>query len=139
MKKYILTCLILATLQSCKQTVTSEDLPKLNGYWEIEKVILPNGEKKEYKINESIDYLEVKDSIGFRKKVYPQFDGKFLINDLKEKLIISKSNSTYFIQYTTDYAKWKEEIIELHDSTFVVKNDAKLEYHYKRHQPFSIK
>jgi hypothetical protein len=34
-------------------------------------------EKKEYKINESIDYLEVKDLIlPLEKKVYPQFDGK---------------------------------------------------------------
>lgn len=139
MKKYFLTCFIFVTLQSCKQTITSKDLPKLNGYWEIEKVILPNGEKKEYKINESIDYLEVKDSIGFRKKVYPQLNGKFLINDLKENFIISTANNCYFINYKTDYAKWKEEIIEIQDSSFVVKNDAKLEYHYKKHQPFSIK
>jgi hypothetical protein len=139
MKKYLVTCLLIVALQSCKQNISETDLPKLNGYWEIEKVILPNGEKKEYKINESIDYLEIKDSVGFRKKVYPQLNGKFLINDEKENFIISNTKNGYFINYTTEYTKWKEEIIEIQDSSFVVKNDAKLEYHYKRHQPFSSK
>jgi hypothetical protein len=139
MKKYLVTCLLIVVLQSCKQNISETDLSKLNGYWEIEKVILPNGEKKEYKINESIDYLEIKDSVGFRKKVYPQLNGKFLINDEKENFIISNTKNGYFINYTTEYTKWKEEIIEIQDSSFVVKNDAKLEYHYKRHQPFSSK
>ena len=45
--KKIVGFLVLVLLMSCKQTITESDLNNLNGYWEIEKVILPNGEKKE--------------------------------------------------------------------------------------------
>ena len=32
---------------------------------EIEKVILKNGEDKNYKVNQSVDYFQLKDSKGF--------------------------------------------------------------------------
>jgi hypothetical protein len=139
MRKYILISLFLVTLQSCKQKITATDLPKLNGYWEIEKVILPSGEKKEYKINESIDYFEIKDFNGFRKKVFPQLNGKYLINDVSENIKIEQKSGIYFLSYSTDYANWKEELIVLQDSVLVLKNTQKIEYHYKKFQPFSLK
>ena len=139
MKKIIITTFIAVLLSSCKQNVTTADIAKINGYWEIEKAILPGGEKKDYKINEAIDYFEIKDKKGFRKKVYPQLDGKYLVNDLQENVSISDSSGIYFVNYKTDYAKWKEQIIEIHDSILVLKNKANLEYHYKKPIPFSLK
>lgn len=139
MKKSIVVFATFTMLISCNQKITNEDLPKINGYWEIEKVLLPEGDKKEYKVNESIDYFELKDKKGFRKKVYPQLDGKYLINDVKEDIVITDSSGIFFINYATAYSKWKEQIITIKDSTLVLKNAAKLEYHYKRQTPFSLK
>lgn len=124
---------------SCQSKVESNDLTKLNGYWEIKEVELANGEKKEYKINETIDYFELQNNIGFRQKMMPKFDGKFTTNDIKENIKITEKNSQYFIEYQTDYGKWQEEIIELADSALVLKNKEKLIYKYKRHIPFSLK
>ena len=56
MKKIVLF-LVFSLLVSCKQSITEADLQNLNGYWEIEKVMLPDGEKKEYKINETVDFF----------------------------------------------------------------------------------
>jgi hypothetical protein len=124
---------------SCQQKVKEEDLTKLNGYWEIKEVTKANGEKKDFNVNETIDYLEVKNKIGFRKKVMPQFDGKFKINDTKEYLKIIDSNNVYFIEYATEYGKWKEQIILIEDSLFIVKNIENIAYSYKRFKPFSFK
>ncbi len=129
----------LICLVSCKQDIQSGDLKKLNGYWEIEYVNLPDGSKKTYKINESVDYFELKDLKGFRKKVYPQLDGKYLVNDVKESIQIEQVESKWKLQYSTPYSKWSEEIVEIRDSVLVIKNEAKLIYHYKRLTPFSIK
>ena len=62
----------LFILTACQNKVTHEDLPFLNGYWEIEKVNMPDGQTKEYTINTTVDYIEMKDLSGFRKKVYPK-------------------------------------------------------------------
>lgn len=124
---------------SCGNSVSDEDLAKLNGYWEIEEAVMADGNKKEYTVNATIDYFELKGGKGFRKKVMPQFDGTYRVNDLSEKIAIVKEGGKTYISYTTEYAKWKEELLELDDEELVVKNQHDIEYHYKKPQPFSIK
>ena len=139
MKNTITILLFGLLLVSCKQSITDKDIVKINGYWEIEKVILKDGEKKNYKVNETIDYFELKSNKGFRQKVMPQFDGTFRTNDIKETISVNKIDNIFYINYTTTYGKWKEEIIEIHDSILVLKNKDELEYHYKKFKPFSLK
>ena len=126
MKKTIVLLGLIFILQSCNQTITDKDIANLNGYWEIKKVVLNDGDDKDYKVNETIDFFEVKDNKGFRQKVMPQFDGTFKTNNLKEEIFISNSDGNYFINYSTEYGKWKEEIIEIKDSVLVTKNDKEL-------------
>lgn len=139
MKQFFYFLLFLVVFISCQQQVAPESISKINGYWEIQKVELPDGQEKEYKINETIDYFEWNGNKGFRKKVKPQFDGTFLTNNEAEEIRISDSSGIYTIQYKTAYAQWNEEIIALTDSLLVLKNKQNLEYHYKRFTPFSIK
>ena len=145
MKNTITLFLSLLLLVSCNQSITDKDIAKLNGYWEIKKVILKDGEKKDYKINETIDYFQLRQAQsdkkwnGFRQKVMPQLDGTYKTNNLKEEISISNENGSYFVNYTTSYGKWKEEIIEIQDSVLVLKNKDDLEYNYKRYKPFSLK
>ena len=139
MKKAVLILVSLYFVVSCNQKITKNDISKINGYWEIEKVLLPNGDKKVYKVNESIDFFEIKNNKGFRKKVFPQFNGKYLVNDVKENITITDSSGIFFINYSTDYSKWKEQIVTLKDSTLVLKNDAKATYHFKKYKSFSLK
>lgn len=138
MKKIILF-FVFGLFLSCKQSISEADLQKLNGYWEIEKVELPDGNKKEYKVNETIDFFKITDKKGFRSKVMPQIDGTYLTNDLKEGVVVVLKDGDATIQYKTNYANWNEEIIELSKDKLVVKNQQDLEYHYKRPVKFSIK
>lgn len=124
---------------SCGSSVSDEDLKQLTGYWEIQEVIMPDGSNKEYKINPTIDYFEIKGKSGFRKKVMPQFDGSYRVNDLSEKISVTEEEGTMYISYVTDYAKWKEEIVELNDKELVLKNNHGMEYRYKKPEPFSVK
>ncbi len=138
MKKIILF-FVFGLILSCKQSISESDLQHLNGYWEIEKVELPDGDKKEYKVNETIDFFKITDKKGFRSKVMPQIDGTYLTNDLKEDVVVVLKDGDATIQYKTNYANWNEEIIELSKDKLVVKNQQDLEYHYKRPVKFSIK
>lgn len=139
MKKAFGFFVLITMLVSCNQSITLKDIAKINGYWEIEKVELPNGEDKDYKVNPTIDYFELKDNKGFRQKVMPQFDGTYLTNNLKETIEITQESGDFYINYTTQYGKWKEEIIVIQDSVLVLKNKEDLEYHYKKSVPFSVK
>ena len=77
MKQAVFTITSLLLLYSC-QTNRIENLEDLNGYWEIEKVIFPDGNSKEYTFSQSIDYFMLEnDSTGYRKKMQPQLKTVF--------------------------------------------------------------
>lgn len=132
MKVKLLFAIAFVFLVSCKQAVKETDIQNLSGYWEIEKVILPDGEDKEYKASETFDFFEIKGDSGTRRKGMQQFDGTFLTNDVSEAFTIKVKDGNYYINYKTDFAKWEEEILSISNEKLVVKNKNQLEYHYKR-------
>ena len=139
MKNYALLLFTSIILSSCSNRVSLDDLSKINGYWEIESVVMSDGAEKDYAVNPTIDYFEIKGKSGIRKKVMPQFDGTYRVNDLSEKISIVQKNDKVVMNYSTNYAKWQEELLELDDKTLVVKNQHGIEYHYKKPEPFTVK
>ncbi len=137
--KRIFLLIILTSILSCKQEIKEADISNLNGYWEIEKVELPDGDKKEYKVNETIDFFKIEKMKGFRKKVMPQLDGTYLTNDLQENVTVVLKDGDASLQYKTNYASWKEEIISITKDKLVVKNEQEMKYYYKRPAKFSVK
>jgi hypothetical protein len=134
-----LVLFFIMLLFSCHSNVKKEDIKKLNGYWEIKLVKFSTGKTKDYKINETIDYFELKSNKGFRQKVMTQFDGKFQTNGIKENIKVVENGNSFFLEYNTKFGKWKEEIITIQDSILVLKNKENLEYTYKKFKPFSLK
>lgn len=138
MKNTFMILVLSLLLLSCKQEIKPADIAKLNGYWEIEKVVFDKGEEKDYGMNESFDFFEVKNNKGIRKKVMPQFDGTFLTSDSFENVAVRFKNEKVFLDYKTDYAKWSEELISISDKELVVKNQQNKEYHYKKAAPINL-
>lgn len=138
MKNLFASLLLMALFTACNNGVDAADIAKINGYWEIEKVVMPNGEEKDYGANMSYDFFELKGNVGFRKKVMPQLDGTFLTNDLSEKLKVTFENEATWLNYTTPYTKWREELRELSDSEMLVVNAQNISYYYKKTGPINL-
>ncbi|SFJ09877.1 hypothetical protein [Myroides guanonis] len=136
-KYFIFSSVLL--LFSCQEKVDQSDLHHLNGYWEIEKAEMPDGEVKEYTVNMSIDFFELKDDTGFRQKVVPQFDGGYLTNDVREDIKVVFEGKKAWLDYHTEFADWKEELIVVKPNRLVVKNEHDIKYYYKRPIAFSKK
>ena len=114
-------------------------IPHLNGYWEIEKVILENGQKRDYTVNLTVDYISVNDSLkGFRKKLKPNLNGGFETSDDAENLEVTTEGNTLIIHYKTPYSNWTESILKANEKELHVKNDQNTTYIYKRYQPLNL-
>tara|TARA_R110000850_G_scaffold277086_1_gene422404 strand:+ start:139398 stop:139838 length:441 start_codon:yes stop_codon:yes gene_type:complete len=136
--KFILTAFIISVTFSCKQTNHEEQLSHINGYWEIEEVIMPDGEKKDYTINTLIDFIQISDSTGFRKKVAPQLDGSFKITDDSEKIEVKIEDDKVQLYYTTPFHNWKETVERADETHLIIENeDAKI-YKYKRYEGLNL-
>jgi hypothetical protein len=139
MKNLVTIVLFLFLLVGCKQQIQSTDIPKINGYWEIEKVVFDQGEDKEYGANQNYDYFQIdKNNQGIRKKVAPQLDGTFLVDDSFEKVRVRFQDDKAYLDYATPYMKYTEEIIALSAEELVLLNAQKTEYHYKKATAINI-
>lgn len=138
MKKFFGLLIFIVLIASCSQPISSEDLKNINGYWEIEEVKTPDSQAKIYGQNTSVDYIELKNNEGFRQKMMPQFDGKYLTNDLRENIKIVEEKNKFYLDCSTEYAQWREEIVAIDSTNLTIKNDQNITYKYKRFEPLNV-
>lgn len=137
MKKLILYALLTLFLACGKNP--ENFIPHLNGYWEIEEVIMADGSKREYTYNDTVDFLSISDSLeGFRKKMKPSFNGTYTTSDDSEELKLKIENDSLHIYYTTPYANWKETVLDATNDKLLIINDQKIKYLYKRFEPINV-
>jgi hypothetical protein len=129
---------LLAFFFSCKKEKVDLDLKDLNGYWEIVQAQNPYGKSVIYSINTQVDYFEVKDSMGFRKKMKPDLNGNYTTSKALEKFKCYVENDSLKLDYTTPYDNWTEVILELNDSLMLVINQKNFLYTYKKFEPIKI-
>jgi hypothetical protein len=137
MKRFLLLFTIFL-LNACTTSVSKEELIKLNGYWEIIEVEFSNGQKKSYKVNPSIDYIELKEMKGYKKKVQPKFDGTYNISNDSEPFTIIEKDGVFMFTYKNILSEWEEKLISIDDNTFIISNEDNITYTYKRYEPIKI-
>ena len=114
-------------------------IPYIEGYWEIENVTLKTGEQKDYSFNNTIDYIELGDSLsGFRKKLMPRLDGTFATSDSTERFVLKMEGDSLQVYYETPFTSWKETILFADENQMRVVNADKVQYLYKRYEPIKL-
>ena len=136
--KHVLYILGILLLNSCSNNPETF-VEHLEGYWEIEEVTLADGSKKSYTYNDTVDYIEISDSLaGFRIKVKPLFDGSFETSKDSEQFTIKIENDSLNLYYKTPFDTWKETVLLATEDQIKVINKNKAVFLYKRFIPIDI-
>jgi hypothetical protein len=130
MKKIILLTIFI--LLACNKKVDITKLNAINGYWQIQKVIDGNGNKKEYPVNENYEFFEIKNNKGFHKKVLWQPTGTFLVNNTIEAVNISNLNEKVILDFSSKFGKHTEELISISDTEMILKSKENYTYYYSK-------
>jgi len=137
LKSFLPLLIIVLTFGCTKNPNTF--LPHINGYWEIDEVTLSDGTKRDYTHNDTIDYIELNDSLtGFRKKLKPNFSGTYQTSSDAEQVKAVFENDSLFLEYTTPYNTWKETVLDATENRLLILNANKVQYLYKRYQPLDL-
>jgi hypothetical protein len=136
MKKILL--LMVLIIFSCSESPENY-IPHIEGYWEIKMVTFPNGFKKEYPINETIDFIGVNDSLkGFRKKLKPGINNTYYTSDNAEAIELRVENDSLRILYSTPFNTWKETVIRANETELEILNENKALYLYNRYNSIEL-
>lgn len=131
--------ILFFTLLSCSNMVTQEKLPLLNGYWDIEMVESEDKKITKFGTNSTIDYYYLgTNNKGFRKKVNPDFSGKYKANNIKDSISITHKNNEFIIHTKTELDSWEDIIIELTPKKLILKNNKSVLFHYKKHEKYNF-
>jgi hypothetical protein len=139
MNRVICALALSFLLISCTTSVNQSSLKNLNGYWEVEKVVFPDGSEKILPPSETHDYYEFKQNKGFRKKVTPLVTGNYFVNDLKDEFVVVQKEGVFSMNYKTFLSKWSEQIKSIDADHLVLESEEHYQYYYKRPQAFSVK
>ncbi|GGG57751.1 lipocalin family protein [Bizionia arctica] len=136
--KYLFLILTILLFGSCSKN-PEKNIEHLLGYWEIKEVQLPDGSKKNYTYNDTVDYIEVSDSLtGFRVKLKPRFDGTYETSKDSEQFTIKVENDSLNLYYKTPFDSWKETILLATGEELKVINKNKVVFLYKKFIPIDI-
>ncbi|MGM5469955.1 hypothetical protein ACS386_06725 [Flavobacteriaceae bacterium LMO-SS05] len=137
MKRLFLLFSILL-LVSCSKN-PEHFIPYLEGYWEIHEVTLPDGTKKTYSYNDTVDYIKITDSLtGYRTKLKPILTGGYQSSKDVEALKLKIENDSLNVYYKTPYSNWKETVLSASEQELLIINTAKVRYLYKRYEPLNL-
>ncbi|MCG9973147.1 lipocalin family protein [Christiangramia crocea] len=133
--KRILTIISIVAFISCGKNDPATQLENINGYWEIKKVELEKDSVMEYGLSQYIDYIEIADSTGFRKKLQPKFGGGYIATNDAEKVTARIEDNKLILYYSTPFDNWKEEVLKANGEELVVINSDDKIYYYQKYTP----
>ena len=136
MKKIILI-LYISLHFSCSEK-NKTDISLLNGYWEIQSVKQDNKLLKTYPFSGIIDYFEIENEKGLRKKVMPKIDGKFEASLHKIDFNISQKNGKTTLEYIDKNNTFIETIVKLDSTELFITNKENYIYHYKAYEKLNF-
>ena len=134
--KKVLLIMILAYLNTACSNSAQDKIENLNGYWEIKSATTSDGYQKKYPLSQVVDYIEVQDMKGFRKKMKPQLDGTYTTSEDKELLTVEIENDRINLHYETPFSSWTEHLISATEEELEIESADGTIYTYKRFTPY---
>lgn len=119
----------------CSSRVNQESISLLEGYWVIEQALAPNGESRPYLGVVEVDYFQLSNQKGIRKKITPTFGNQLSSTNDELAFTINFTKTKTYISYSKGGHDWQEEIITLTNERLELKDSRGVVFRYKRYLP----
>lgn len=132
-----LLSLLIFILASCQQNELGNK-SLISGYWEIKEAQNPKGAIKQYDFVETVDFYQLTDNKGIRKKAKPTIKGTFKVSEDQEVFRVEETKDTLFLHFETAYDSRTEAVFELTEQQMKVKSKSGLIFTYHRFEKINL-
>ena len=137
MQKHLYLLLLLTVITACKSSIQEGEISRLEGYWEITKVVFQDGTTKPYTVNTTIDYIAIDGLKGYIKKMKPGLDGRYQTSNKAAQFKLLLKNEVWEMHFEGDMNSTLS-LLELDSLEYAVKDQGQVRYYYKRYEPINI-
>lgn len=137
MQKHLYLLLLLTVITACKSSIQEGEISRLEGYWEITKVVFQDGTTKPYTVNTTVDYIGIDGFNGYIKKMKPGLDGRYQTSNKAAQFKLIQKDGLWEMHFEGDQ-KSTLSLLELDSLEYAVKDQGQVRYYYKRYEPINI-
>lgn len=137
MQKHLYLLLLLTVITACKSSIQEGEISRLEGYWEITKVVFQDGTTKPYTVNTTVDYIGIDGFNGYIKKMKPGLNGRYQTSNKAAQFKLIQKDGLWEIHFEGDQ-KSTLSLLELDSLEYAVKDQGQVRYYYKRYEPINI-
>ena len=137
MQKHLYLLLLLTVITACKSSIQEGEISRLEGYWEITKVVFQDGTTKPYTVNTTVDYIGIDGFNGYIKKMKPDLNGRYQTSNKAAQFKLIQKDGLWEMHFEGDQ-KSTLSLLELDSLEYAVKDQGQVRYYYKRYEPINI-
>lgn len=137
MQKHLYLLLLLTVITACKSSIQEGEISRLEGYWEITKVVFQDGTTKPYTVNTTVDYIGIDGFNGYIKKMKPGLNGRYQTSNKAARFKLIQKDGLWEMHFEGDQ-KSTLSLLELDSLEYAVKDQGQVRYYYKRYEPINI-
>ena len=137
MQKHLYLLLLLTVITACKSSIQEGEISRLEGYWEITKVVFQDGTTKPYTVNTTVDYIGIDGFNGYIKKMKPGLNGRYQTSNKAAQFKLIQKDGLLEMHFEGDQ-KSTLSLLELDSLEYAVKDQGQVRYYYKRYEPINI-
>ncbi|MFY9235908.1 MAG: hypothetical protein WAO43_01940 [Flavobacteriaceae bacterium] len=137
MQKHLYLLLLLTVITACKSSIQEGEISRLEGYWEITKVVFQDGTTKPYTVNTTVDYIGIDGFNGYIKKMKPGLNGRYQTSNKAAQFKLIQKDGLWEMHFEGDQ-KSTLSLLELDSLEYAVKDQLQVRYYYKRYEPINI-
>ena len=137
MQKHLYLLLLLTVITACKSSIQEGEISRLEGYWEITKVVFQDGTTKPYTVNTTVDYIGIDGFNGYIKKMKPGLNGRYQTSNKAAQFKLIQKDGLWEMHFEGNQ-KSTLSLLELDSLEYAVKDQGQVRYYYKRYEPINI-
>ncbi|MDA8931696.1 hypothetical protein N9H42_03390 [Flavobacteriaceae bacterium] len=137
MQKHLYLLLLLTVITACKSSIQEGEISRLEGYWEITKVVFQDGTTKPYTVNTTVDYIGIDGFNGYIKKMKPGLNGRYQTSNKAAQFKLIQKDGLWEMHFEGDQ-KSTLSLLELDSLEYALKDQGQVRYYYKRYEPINI-
>ena len=131
--KKIIYLILVSVVISC--TSNEDKIKAVEGYWNIEQVLMPDGNEREFPFSNHMDHFEIDGYKGVNNRVSPTYDGGFISYGNPIYFEWEEKDGDIWLTFQEGEASYKQTVKKATKETLVLLHENGTRYTYKSYTP----